>query len=98
MTTTHRTTIVGRCPHGCPDVYEAEFTAAGEAVVRVEDIQAAIDRLTAEPVYQEDLTRRLAAATGCRVRTVGSHGRFVTTCEAAPQTASTDQSASGGRR
>jgi len=82
MTTTHKTTIVGRCPHGCPDVYEAEFTVDGTAVVTVESIQSHIDRLTAEPVYQEDLTRKLAAATGCRVRTVGSHGRFLTTCEA----------------
>jgi hypothetical protein len=82
VTTTHKTTIVGKCPHGCPDVYEVEFTVAGEAVTKVEDIQAAIDRLTVEPVYQEDLTRLLAEVVGCRVRTVGSHGRFLTTCEA----------------
>jgi hypothetical protein len=82
VTTTHETTIVGKCPHGCPDVYEAEFIITGEAVVTVESIQAAIDRHTAEPAYQEDLTRRLALAVGCRVRTVGCHGRFLTTCEA----------------
>jgi hypothetical protein len=98
MTTTHKTVIVGRCPHGCHDVYEAEFTIVGESVVTVESIQESIDRLTAEPVYQEDLTRRLAAAVGCRVRTVGTHGRFLTTCEAEGQTDSIDQSASAGSR
>lgn len=81
--TVHRTTIVGRCPHGCADVYAAEFHA-GDRLVRVEDIQAAVDKLTAEPVYQEDLTQRLADAVGCRVVTVGPHGRCVTTCSAGP--------------
>jgi hypothetical protein len=82
MRTTHRTTIVGQCPHGCPDVYEAEFHTT--KLIRVEDIQAAIDRLTSGPLYQEELTKLLAIETECRVVTRGMHGRFETTCEAEP--------------
>jgi hypothetical protein len=85
-TVTHRTTIVGKCPHGCADVYEAEFAASGR-VVRVEDIQAVIDAVTAEPCYQEHLTQVLANLTGCVVSTVGEHGRFATTCRAEPEEA-----------
>lgn len=82
MTTVHRTTIVGKCPHGCHDIYEAEF--ATHDLIRVEDIQSAIERHTAEPIYQEHLTQRLADEVGCEVTTTGRHGQFTTTCKALP--------------
>lgn len=81
MKTVHRTTIVGKCPHGCPDVYSAEFHVV-DRVITVESIQAEIDAATAEPVYQETLTQRLANAVGCNVVTLGTHGRFETECRA----------------
>ena len=84
LTTTHTTTIVGRCPLGCADTYYAEFAVAGATVLPVEAIDAAIADLTAEPAYQEDLTRRLAARLGCAVVTRGTHGRFATECRAVP--------------
>lgn len=85
MKTVHRTTIVGKCPHGCPDVYSAEFHIA-DRIITVESIQAEIDAATKEPVYQEDLTQRLANRVGCNVATVGSHGQFETECRAEPVT------------
>ncbi len=84
-TTVHRTTIVGKCPHGCPDVYEAEFHIENR-VVTVESIQAEIDRATEAPIYQESLTQTLADRIGCPVVTSGAHGRFMTECRAVPQT------------
>jgi hypothetical protein len=82
-TTTHRCTIVGRCPHGCPDLYTAEFTVE-DRVLRVEDIRAEIDTLTNEPIYQEDLTRLLAERLNCVVVTTGPHGIFETRCRSVP--------------
>lgn len=83
MITRHRTTVVGKCPHGCADVYEAEFEIA-DRVITVESIQSEIDAATAEPIYQESLTQRLADRVGCVVTTTGTHGRFLTTCRAEP--------------
>jgi GTP cyclohydrolase I len=86
MQTIHRTTIVGKCPHGCPDLYAAEFHVE-DRVIMVEDIQAAIDDLTREPVYQEALTQALADRLSCVVETRGVHGRFLTECRAEPKEA-----------
>lgn len=74
--TTHTTTITGKCPHGCPDVYEAVFETS--RLIPVEVIQAAIDCYTHGPVYQEDLTRKLADCLVCKVTLKGSHGKFTT--------------------
>jgi hypothetical protein len=74
--TSHTTTITGKCPHGCQDVYEATFET--KRLIPVEVIQAAINCCTMGPVYQEDLTRRLAECLRCRVTLKGSHGGFVT--------------------
>ena len=43
--TTHTTTITGKCPHGCPDVYEATFETT--RVIPVEVIAAAVACFTA---------------------------------------------------
>ncbi len=76
-TTTHKTTIVGKCPHGCDDVYEASFIVEGR-VLRVEDIDAAIIGCTKEPIYQETLGQALADILECKVVLEGKHGRFET--------------------
>lgn len=75
--TEHKTTITGKCPHGCPDVYEATFEV--ERLIPVEVIRAAVTCYTLAPVYQEDLCRRLAECLQCRVTLKGSHGAFATT-------------------
>lgn len=74
---THATTITGKCPHGCPDVYEATFEV--ERLIPVEVIETAVKCYTLAPVYQEDLTRKLADCLQCRVTLKGSHGGFITT-------------------
>lgn len=84
MKTVHTTTIVGSCPAGCADFYEAEFHTE-DRLVRVEEIQAEIDRAVERPCFQEDLTQRLADRLGIRVVTRGVHGKFRTTCEAVPK-------------
>jgi|APGre2960657404_1045060.scaffolds.fasta_scaffold48272_5 hypothetical protein len=81
MTTIHRTTVVGQCPLGCADIYEVEFHVANKTIP-VETIQAEIDKATQSPIYQEDLTSRLASALRCTVVTRGTHSRFRTECSA----------------
>ena len=81
MTTIHRTTVVGQCPLGCADIYEVEFHVANK-IIPVEAIQAEIDRATQSPIYQEDLTSRLASVLGCTVVSRGTHSRFRTECSA----------------
>lgn len=83
MTTIHRTTIVGKCPLGCADVYEAEFHVKSK-LIEVGDIADAIKEATENPIYQENLTQLLADNIGCKVVTKGRHTQFETTCEAEP--------------
>ena len=83
ITTVHKIIIVATCPHGGTDVYEAEFRV-NDDVIKVEAIGDAIAEATALPIYQEHLTRRLAAELGCVVITSGSHGQFSTACRADP--------------
>lgn len=87
MLTIHRTTIVGECPLGCIDIYEAEFHVVSR-VIEVGDIADAIREATEEPIYQEDLTQLLANNLGCKVVTRGMHTQkqvnFSSTCEAEP--------------
>lgn len=88
MTTVHRTQIVGKCPRGHVDVYDAEFTVIGygaiSRVLWVEEIQKQIEILTADKTTQEQLTYNLAVNLDCHVRTVGTHSRFKTACAADP--------------
>lgn len=84
LKTIHRTVIVAKCPHGGPDVYEAEFHIQ-DKIVTVEFIQGQIDRLTDSGIYQEKLTQKLADMIGCEVVTKGTHKRFTTECTAGPE-------------
>lgn len=83
MNTIHRTSISSRCPHGGGDYYTAEFNV-GTRFVAVETIQKAIDALTLQPIYQEELTQLLANELKCGVITRGTHGKFSTECHAWP--------------
>ncbi len=84
MKTIHRTTIIAKCPHGGPDVYEAEFIII-DKMITVEFIQGKIDMLTDSGIYQEKLTQKLADLVGCDVVTKGTHKRFSTECSASPE-------------
>lgn len=97
MLTVHRTTIVGKCPHGCPDVYEAEFHVTGLEVLAVEVIQRAIFDATLQPIYQEDLTKNLGALLGCKVVTRGRHSAFDTECTCEPSVVPPDVQGDIGR-
>jgi len=77
---THSTTITGKCPHGCEDIYKATFRAV--RLIPVEVIEAAIKALTHTPIYQESLTRALADVLVCEVTMIGDHGSFTTTTTA----------------
>ncbi len=83
MQTVHRTTIIGKCPLGCDDLYDAEFHVTN-TFIEVGDIFDAIKEATEEPIYQEALTQILADNIGCKVITKGRHMQFETTCEAEP--------------
>lgn len=50
--------------------------------LKVEDLLEAARGITAEPVTQESLTQKLAAALGCRVATIGTHSGVRITCTA----------------
>jgi len=83
MMVIHKTMIVGKCPHGCADLYQAEFRVRNR-VIPVERIQEEIDAATKEPIYQEDLTQALADSLGCEVQLEGVHGRFNSISSATP--------------
>lgn len=81
MIVKHRLHIRGRCPvDGKRDKYRVTVKVA--RVLKVEDILAAVAELTAGPVFQEDLTVRLAQKLAAAVKTVGRHSGVKTVCRA----------------
>lgn len=84
MIVKHSLMVAATCPVDASvlDIYEVDVET--DRVLPVEDILEARDRLTLEPIYQEDLTVRLAAALGARVTTRGIHSGVATVCEADP--------------
>ena len=81
LKTIHRIHVVGKCPLGCDDIYQIEFHI-DSVVIPVERIQEVINQLTTDPIYQEDLTRKLCESLQCKVVSHGTHSRFVTECTA----------------
>lgn len=80
MRVTHELTYYGTCPaNGAPDTYSV--TVETRRMVAVEDIIAALSALP-KPLYQEEITERLAAAINCTVTTIGHHSGVKTTCSA----------------
>jgi GTP cyclohydrolase I len=81
--TTHYLQAVGTCPvdESVLDVYEVEVVVE-DSVLPVERVIEAVRVATAEPIFQEDLTERLAAALDASVRTTGYHSGVRTVCEA----------------
>ena len=89
MKVVHRITIIGQCPKGCSDIYQAEFHT--NQTIMVEDIGRSISLATKTALTQEELTQRLADLTDCRVVTHGTHqtkqGPFETMVEVDGSTA-----------
>lgn len=78
MIVTHEVRVARRCPvDGATDIYSLAFEA--NCVVNVERILDAIKDLPSV-ILQEEMTIALAAATGCRVTSVGWHSGVKTTC------------------
>lgn len=82
MKATHVLSAIAPCPSGLQehDYYRIEVEA--DRMIRVEEIEAAVDELTTEPVFQEDLTEALADRLGAVVRTLGKHNKTLTEVEA----------------
>lgn len=79
--TKHALTVEANCPvDDTLDVYSV--TVETTEVIDVEKILHAIDKLTAKPLYQEELTLGLSRRLGAKVVTVGEHSGVKTTCEA----------------
>jgi GTP cyclohydrolase I len=81
--TRHELEIRATCPvDGSEDVYECVVETA--RIVPVETILDEVKIATKHPLYQEELTRKLADALCTKVTTVGTHSNVRTTCEALP--------------
>ena len=80
MLVRHSLTITAACPvDQKPDRYEAVVECT--RVVKVEDILSAVQRFTAAPMFQEELTQELARVLGAKVTTTGFHSGVKTVCE-----------------
>lgn len=77
----YETDITCKCPvNGGSDHYV--MTVRSSRMIVTSHIRGAVDRLTAEPTFQEDLAQKLAAELGATVELVGWHEgiRVTTTC------------------
>lgn len=79
MKVTHELTFVSKCPHGGEDCYE--IVVKTDRMLPVEEILQALKDME-QPIYQEDLTRRLAEQVHAKVKTIGLHSGVQTTCVA----------------
>jgi NADPH-dependent 7-cyano-7-deazaguanine reductase QueF len=78
MQVKHETEIKAMCPiDKKPDVYR--LIVRTNQLLKVEDILAAVKRVTEQPTFQEQLTQDLHRDLGCVVETQGWHSGFLTT-------------------
>lgn len=81
MRVEHKLNASGRCPvDGAIDSYK--IVVRVQRVLKVEDILAAVQKNTAEPVFQERLTETLSAELDAEVETICIHSGVETTCVA----------------
>lgn len=79
MRVTHELTIRARCPvDDTHDLYDV--TIETSRLITVEDILAAVEGVTKDVAFQEEITRKLAVVLYCTVTTVGYHSGVKTTC------------------
>jgi hypothetical protein len=73
MRNTYELEIRAACPmhDGLIDCYKV--TVSSESMITVETILEFFERWTTEKIFQENLTRRAAAALGAQVELVGVH-------------------------
>lgn len=75
----HRLTVKATCPvDGTADAYNCVVSL--DRTITVEAILEAVDVVTAEPSFQEDITRDLASMLKAEVVTHGIHSGIYTTC------------------
>lgn len=75
----HRVSIKAKCPVNDEDDYYNTLISVNR-VVSVEAIHHAVEILTFEPAFQEDITRELATMLKAEVVTHGIHSGVYTTC------------------
>lgn len=81
MMVEHALEAVAICPvDGLPDVYALSVRTS--RAIKVEDILAAVAKLSGERLFQEELTQRLHRELACQVETIGHHSgvRTKVTC------------------
>jgi len=79
MNVRYELTMACQCPvDDAQDIYAVTIEAT--KMIKVEDILAMVKALP--PMFQEDITKRLAKAFDCRATTVGLHSGVKTTCSA----------------
>jgi hypothetical protein len=80
MKTIHELKIQGRCPiNDGLDVYD--LIVETTVIIKVEDILSAVTELP-QPIFQEDITQRLAHKLRASITTIGFHSGVKTTCSA----------------
>jgi len=78
----HTLKVRGICPvDQLPDEYTVRVVT--RRVIPVEEILAQVEKLTKEPIFQEDLTQKLHRALACTVRSIGYHSGVRTVCTCA---------------
>lgn len=73
MKVRYRLTVHAPCPVDAAVTDCYEVTVKADRVIKVEDILAAVDGATANPIFQEDLAEELADMLGAKVEVVGIH-------------------------
>ena len=75
----YQLTVVAKCPiDNARDSYQV--TIRTSRIVKVEDILAAAKELAETPLFQEELTSKLASKLAVEVETVGWHSGVRATC------------------
>ena len=94
MKVVYRTTFAATCPvDGSDDVYRVRVRS--DWMIPVEEIVAALGELRGKPIYQEELTQRLADELGAEVATRGAHSGVATRCTAWAEPIDPERSAHG---
>lgn len=73
------------CPidRNTTDIYELRVTS--DHMIEVEKLLIEVERATADPAYQEDITEELAIALHAEVTTRGEHSAVRTVCTVYPR-------------
>ena len=82
----HSLTMIAKCPvNGATDFYDVTFIL--DKFINVEALMVEMLQYHKQPIYQEDLTQKLADFAKCEVITHGIHSgiRTMVRCAPAPE-------------